>query len=264
MSENENGEKSKITPVLVKLNVGGYKYITTLTTLYSHSAPNFLTVMIENDAEERIPCLRDELGYIFIDRNGLVFSVILEFFRTGKIIIPPNVTREQIEIEFDFFQLTPPERLTIKPKTSPLQKVLNAWEEKSKIFFDLIYKDVSQTIITAAKEGKSGIQILLKPNTSQNLQDEPDTQMIGEFLLVGQQHWELFGKDLFQQALCNQFSNTFNCKCSLRITHGSSYPKTIILQWPILSVTKNTSSELQALASCVRQYPTPHLRVHQS
>jgi hypothetical protein len=42
---------------------------------------------------------------IFIDRNGEVFPVILNFYRNGTIIIPPNLSPEQVEQELDFFQI---------------------------------------------------------------------------------------------------------------------------------------------------------------
>jgi hypothetical protein len=42
---------------------------------------------------------------IFIDRNGEVFPVILNFYRNGTIVIPPTLSREQVEQELDFFQI---------------------------------------------------------------------------------------------------------------------------------------------------------------
>ena len=88
----------------VMLNVGGVKVYTSLGTLGSNGT-NFLTQLIENDYEGKMKAARDPEGYIFIDRNGDVFKVILEYLRYGVIEIPPGITRQQVVREIDFYQI---------------------------------------------------------------------------------------------------------------------------------------------------------------
>eukprot|EP01088_Endostelium_zonatum_P016467 TRINITY_DN4461_c0_g2_i1.p1 TRINITY_DN4461_c0_g2~~TRINITY_DN4461_c0_g2_i1.p1 ORF type:complete len:166 (+),score=34.73 TRINITY_DN4461_c0_g2_i1:17-514(+) len=92
---------------MVKLNVGGTRFMTTRSTIFS-KGENFLTVMLDN--KDKFEVNLDEEGYIFIDRSGDVFKVILEYLRTGKMIRPQDtVTVEQLAIELDFFQITFPQ-----------------------------------------------------------------------------------------------------------------------------------------------------------
>jgi hypothetical protein len=48
---------------------------------------------------------KDENGHIFFDRNPRVFEVILDFYRTGKLIRSPDIPLELLKEELDFFQL---------------------------------------------------------------------------------------------------------------------------------------------------------------
>lgn len=61
---------------VVKLNVGGSKYITTKTTLCKSSYfAGLLSGKFRVDS--------DGDGNIFIDRNGIYFGYILEYLRSG-------------------------------------------------------------------------------------------------------------------------------------------------------------------------------------
>ncbi len=63
---------------IVKLNIGGVKYETTVGTLTCRG-DNFFTTLFSNN----FPALRDEDGYYFIDRDGEYFKPLLSFLRTG-------------------------------------------------------------------------------------------------------------------------------------------------------------------------------------
>src|SRR5690242_19992015 len=66
---------------VVKLNVGGKKYITTEQTLLAHG-PNYFTGLLSgNYAAET-----DEDGWLLLDRNGRLFEPILDFLRTGELV----------------------------------------------------------------------------------------------------------------------------------------------------------------------------------
>jgi len=49
------------------------------------------------------PCITDKEGRLFIDRNGDVFAVLLEFMRIERIMPFACVTEDQIRAEFDYF-----------------------------------------------------------------------------------------------------------------------------------------------------------------
>lgn len=84
----------------VRFNVGGYRYETTIETLLKYP-DTLLGRMFQPENAQLLPDEKE----IFIDRNGEVFPVILNFYRNGTIIIPPNLSPEQVEQELDFFQI---------------------------------------------------------------------------------------------------------------------------------------------------------------
>ena len=90
----------------VKLNVGGTKYETTKETLQMHG-PHMLSSLIEHEHRDY------NKEYIFIDRNGCLFSYILDYLRSG---IVPHENQEllyKICYESDFYGI---ESLTTKIK----------------------------------------------------------------------------------------------------------------------------------------------------
>ncbi|KAH3731569.1 hypothetical protein Pelo_17602 [Pelomyxa schiedti] len=95
---------------LVRLNVGGKVFCTTRTTLAMATGPNggssFFTVLLSG----RIPSTLDETGAYFIDRNGDLFAPILDFMRTGKLIVPPCIHVDAIYNEAEYYQVQLPER----------------------------------------------------------------------------------------------------------------------------------------------------------
>eukprot|EP01121_Diplochlamys_sp_Union-15-3_P012434 TRINITY_DN3719_c0_g1_i2.p1 TRINITY_DN3719_c0_g1~~TRINITY_DN3719_c0_g1_i2.p1 ORF type:complete len:203 (-),score=25.91 TRINITY_DN3719_c0_g1_i2:44-622(-) len=95
------------------LNVGGKIYKTSRSTLlkYPHT---LLGVMF---AERNTTLSKEENGEHFIDRDGEIFRVILNFYRTGNITVPPNLSREEVITELNYFQI--PHELT-----STKQKIL--------------------------------------------------------------------------------------------------------------------------------------------
>lgn len=86
---------------LVRLNVGGTKYITTKTTLRKYP-DSLLGAMFR----ENIPLSTDGDGYYFIDRCGHIFQYILQFLRSGKLILPKGFCElELLQSEASFYQI---------------------------------------------------------------------------------------------------------------------------------------------------------------
>ncbi len=87
---------------IVKLNVGGVKYITTKTTLESVPDSFFNSLLSGKFSFTEIK------GHIFIDRNGLIFEHILSYLRNINNWKPPrNVDlAEKIKVEAGFYLLS--------------------------------------------------------------------------------------------------------------------------------------------------------------
>lgn len=88
---------------LVKLNIGGRIFCTTKSTL-SSKGENFFTSLLSG----RFSSQKDETGAYFIDRNGDYFAPLLDFLRTGDLLLPTNTTFKMIAKEADFYQIKLP------------------------------------------------------------------------------------------------------------------------------------------------------------
>ena len=86
---------------LVRLNVGGTKYITEKTTLRKYP-DSVLGAMFRGN----ITLSTDGDGYYFIDRCGHIFQYILQFLRSGKLILPKGFCElELLQEEASFYQI---------------------------------------------------------------------------------------------------------------------------------------------------------------
>ncbi|KAI9136171.1 BTB/POZ protein [Paraphysoderma sedebokerense] len=137
--------KSKLTDQVlndvVKLNVGGVRYETTLSTLRQHP-DTFLSKMVSPDNRDRFPTKED--GSYFIDRDGDLFRYILDYYRCGSIPILncrnycPSGMRcrciaidvDRLEMECDFFGLEFDE---VVPPNSPMRE----WKDEKNIISEL-------------------------------------------------------------------------------------------------------------------------------
>jgi len=99
IQENITKAKQKI-----KLDVGGKCFATSKTSLLRFEGSFFWTMLAGGRWEP------DEDGTYFIDRNPKHFDRILDYHRTGEFNIHglDDAARQQLEKDFDFFQLPPP------------------------------------------------------------------------------------------------------------------------------------------------------------
>ena len=79
---------------IVKLNVGGMQYVTTRDTLMTYG-DNFFSALLS----EKFKVAKDGES-IFIDRNGELFALVLDYLRTGELFIPKHLEREGIQNSF--------------------------------------------------------------------------------------------------------------------------------------------------------------------
>ena len=76
----------------VKLDIGGSRFRTSIDTLTK--GDNMLSAMFSG----RMPIAKDEDGFVFIDRCGKPFGIILNFLRNGTTVLPDN-RRELLELK---------------------------------------------------------------------------------------------------------------------------------------------------------------------
>ena len=83
------------------LNIGGYEYTSLRRTLTK--IPNsVLTSTFSND----VNLAKDSKGRYFIDRDGRLFSYILQYLRTGATFLPETLLDcEMLRVETDFYKL---------------------------------------------------------------------------------------------------------------------------------------------------------------
>ena len=104
----------------VKLNVGGSKFETTLSTLTRY--PDSMLGAMFSGRHEVPP---DDEGYVFIDRDGTHFRAILNFLRTGFVDQPRSEqAANELKRELEYYQL-PSEGLLTPPRMAKVEIVRN-------------------------------------------------------------------------------------------------------------------------------------------
>jgi hypothetical protein len=116
----------------VILNVGGELYTTSVDTLTAREKNTFFTELFaRNWQSERDP--KD--NSIFIDRNGKLFTHILEYLRTGAVpnsIKNDESLRQNLVVEADYFRLQNLQNMLAKP-TFPGATLLESYHHKEKL-----------------------------------------------------------------------------------------------------------------------------------
>lgn len=112
-----NNTPSMKTNSIVKLNVGGKKFTTTLATLTQHST----STLAQMFSSKQHKTLLDNHRNAFIDRNPDLFSHVLEYLRVGpKWEVPSDQSlSKQLKNEFEYFGLKFPigeDDSLVKPK----------------------------------------------------------------------------------------------------------------------------------------------------
>ena len=83
--------------MIVKINVGGTRYDTTKETLCMYG-PHMLSVLIDNEHNKD-----SDKECIFIDRNGCLFSYILDYLRCGILPYGNQELLYRLSYESDFY-----------------------------------------------------------------------------------------------------------------------------------------------------------------
>jgi len=85
---------------VIKLNIGGYHFTTTKSTLLSRGE-NFFTPLLNG----KLNSFKDETGAFFIDRNGKYFEPILDFLRHGDLVVPHDLNLSLVLKEANFYSI---------------------------------------------------------------------------------------------------------------------------------------------------------------
>jgi len=220
------------TPQLVNLNVGGTKFTTTMSTLRLHGE-NFFTTMIDNDTQGKVRALRDDKGFFFVDRNGELFKVILDYLRSGAWNIPPSISLERVNTELDFYRIdaaTPSDKnvlekvtqfqQTVSQSGSELAQEARAWlQDNHLLVLGAMKKDLDEEKTTSVFRFRVPLAKPLSGNT-------PDW-MFDRSLRVPGKHGLLFFK-ILASLITKEWS--FPAKAE-RSVHPQSIEITLIVDW---------------------------------
>ncbi|VDM45530.1 unnamed protein product [Toxocara canis] len=92
---------------IVRLNVGGTLYSTTKQTLLREE-DTFFTQLLQQDGLEKysqVALLLSD-GTYFIDRDGLLFAYVIDYLRSGKLVLAENFQKvAMLREEAIFYQL---------------------------------------------------------------------------------------------------------------------------------------------------------------
>ncbi|XP_062501309.1 uncharacterized protein LOC134178447 [Corticium candelabrum] len=87
----------------IKLDIGGFIFKTSLETLRKDTDS-----MLASMFSGRFDMKEQEDGSYFIDRDPTHFRFILNFLRTGKVIVPHDtIAREELLLEAEFYNIKP-------------------------------------------------------------------------------------------------------------------------------------------------------------
>lgn len=95
--------RSAMGEELVVLNVGGVLHTTTQSTLTRYPS-SMLGSMFSGRYKPSM--LRDAQGHLFIDRDGAMFRIVLNFLRSSMLCLPAGFSEfDLLEAEADFYQI---------------------------------------------------------------------------------------------------------------------------------------------------------------
>lgn len=132
---------------IIKINVGGKLFETSKTTITKY--PETLLARIINT---QVPVARVD-GYIWIDRNGDLFSYILDFYRNNVISYPSNVSQKDFHRELDFWLIPHPEDQPQISIDHPLLGLLLKTNFENDQYLCLLFIDLLIGVKKALKAG---------------------------------------------------------------------------------------------------------------
>jgi len=83
---SSSSSSSALVSSLVKLNIGGTKYVTKVDTILKGEPESIFTPLLSGNFQIE----KDHEDYIYFDRSGTVFDYLMEYLRTGSIRLIEN------------------------------------------------------------------------------------------------------------------------------------------------------------------------------
>jgi len=166
-----HGVVSKTT--LIRLNVGGKKFSTTMATLQSRGCTFFDALADGSDKTHKHFPL-DEKGRFFLDRNPKTFSVVLEYLRNGVIVVPSGMKMDQIDLEFKFFGIPFP--------NGDRSEYTEPWRKRAELWVD---ENWSKVLKLLQEETPVGLPFTLRVSRS----DQPKTLVCDESVVDSVPFW---------------------------------------------------------------------------
>lgn len=99
MESVEGLSSSSATTSIIELNVGGKHFSTTLQTLCSGAQLNYFSSLVAS----RVPSVRDDKNRYFIDRDPKLFACILNYLRSGRLVVPNAYSLNDVVEEAAFY-----------------------------------------------------------------------------------------------------------------------------------------------------------------
>jgi len=142
-------EFNKIQAGKIKLNVGGTYFTTSVSSLIREQD----SILARLCTSQFQPSADD--GAYFLDRDPELFKPILNYLRTGKLNIPPEISKESILEEAKFMMLDGLVNI-IQPK----KEIANTQREKKALQY--IHKMYADGIAKKKEENKKNLEAKIK------------------------------------------------------------------------------------------------------
>jgi hypothetical protein len=185
---SENNER-------VVLNVGGKRFET-----YTHTLTRFPDSLVGVMFAERNKNLRkpDCNGEYYFDRSYETFEIILNYFRTGVLVVPPHIPKKLMKQELDFWQI-PTSVLHEEERLGNVltKQSMQILRQKLEPTLGVICAYITAIASRAAEQGLQSVTIEFKPGHHQDFYS----------FLSNFSHRELLLHDLIAQNLDVSFSD---------------------------------------------------------
>lgn len=212
MSTDENTSKT------VKLNVGGKHFEVSRNLIVKDDTDTMLSRLVSDT------WLEDPEKEIFIDRDGDIFSYILNYLRQGEIMIPETMSMDQFLKDLDFYGITIIEG-SVKKDSEFCNKLLTDVLEKRKQY--ITAKNELETIEDMIEEQSqySAIAMLLWGHFCKNANVKHECQLEASYSkdLCGQCYFinkKLIKMNMYDESLLNKYLK----KYGLKVTDWGNYP----------------------------------------
>jgi len=94
----------------IKLDVGGTRFVTTWSTLCSRGCQFFKEFLSDvGDKSDYFGMKKDAEDCYFLDRSPVIFAVVLEYLRNGKLHYGSSISESQLRLEFKYYHMPFPE-----------------------------------------------------------------------------------------------------------------------------------------------------------